>query len=422
MHILFFSHYFAPEGNAPASRTYENCKRWVRLGHRVTVITCAPNVPDGVVYKGYKNKLYRRQTLDGIDVVRVWTYIAANKGTVRRIINYVSYMLSAVLCSLFLARPNVIIATSPQFFCGWAGVIAGRLRRVPFILEVRDLWPESIVSVGAIRSKRLLQLLEWLELKMYAAAQHIVTVGEGYKQKLLEKGVRAKDVSVVTNGFDGELFYPRQPDDKVRQHHNLNHEFVCSYVGTIGMACGLDIVLRAAKLLKDRKKKDIRFLLAGDGAVKQQLQQRACQQGLNNVIFVGRQDKRLIPGLLSVTDVCLVHLRKSHLFRTVLPSKIFESAAMAKPIILGVEGCAAKLIKRAGAGVCIEPENARQLVETLEKLAHNPQLCRAFGQAGREYVIKHYDCNKLAKDYLDTITHVCTVSTVRCRQRPETLS
>jgi len=403
VHIIFFSHYFPPEGNAPASRTYENCKRWVRHGHKVTVITCAPNVPDGVVYDGYKNKLYQSVNIDGIHVIRVWTYIAANKGKIRRILNYVSYMFSAVFVSLFLKKPNLIIATSPQFFCGWAGVIVSRLRRTSFILEIRDIWPESIVAVGALGNKRVLRILEWLELKMYAAAHHIVTVGKGYKQKLIEKGVQANDISVITNGFDGEIFHPQQPDKNIRQHYNLNDEFICSYIGTIGMACGLDVVLRAAKLLKNKQRNDIKFLLIGSGAVKAQLQQQALEENLDNIVFIGRQNKLLIPGFLSITDACLVHLKKSELFKTVLPSKIFESAAMAKPIILGIEGFAAEFIKQADAGICIEPENAEQLAQEVKNLADDPQLCQSLGQAGHEYVIKHHNHDSLANEYLDII-------------------
>jgi len=403
MRILFFSHYFPPEGNAPASRTYENCKRWVRKGHEVTVITCVPNVPDGVVYEGYKNKLRQCESIDGIHVIRVWTYIAANEGTIRRIINYLSYMFNAVFVSLFLKKPELIIATSPQFFCGWAGVIASRIRRVPLVLEIRDIWPESIVAVGAFRNKLLLRVLEWLELKMYAAARHIVTVGQGYKQKLIEKGVQEKKVSVIPNGFDRAVFYPCQPDDKIKQRYNLNHEFICSYVGTIGMACGLDVVLRAAKLLKNKQRNDIKFLLVGTGAVKKQLEQQATEESLDNIIFVGRQDKHLIPGFLSITNACLVHLKKTELFKTVLPSKIFEAAAMAKPIILGVEGYAADFLKRTGAGICIEPKNAEQLVRSVESLADNPRLCRSLGQAGYEYVTKYHNSDRLANDYLDII-------------------
>jgi len=312
-------------------------------------------------------------------------------------------MFSAVFVSLFLKKPNLIIATSPQFFCGWAGVIVSRLRRTSFILEIRDIWPESIVAVGALGNKRVLRILEWLELKMYAAAHHIVTVGKGYKQKLIEKGVQANDISVITNGFDGEIFHPQQPDKNIRQHYNLNDEFICSYIGTIGMACGLDVVLRAAKLLKNKQRNDIKFLLIGSGAVKAQLQQQALEENLDNIVFIGRQNKLLIPGFLSITDACLVHLKKSELFKTVLPSKIFESAAMAKPIILGIEGFAAEFIKQADAGICIEPENAEQLAQEVKNLADDPQLCQSLGQAGHEYVIKHHNHDSLANEYLDII-------------------
>ena len=405
MHILFFSHYFPPEGNAPASRTYENCKRWIRLGHRVTVITCAPNVPDGKVYEGYKNRLYKKENIDGIDVIRVWTYISANKGTLRRIINYISYMFSSIFFSIFIKKPDVIIATSPQFFCGWAGVISSRIRRRPFILEIRDIWPESIKVVGAMQNEKILRVLEWLELKMYAAAQHIVTVGDGYKYKLVEKGINPDVISVITNGFDSEIFYPRDTDEIFSKTYKPNHEFICSYVGTIGMACGLDVVLRAAKLLKDRQRHNIKFLLVGSGAFKQQLQKQALEEKLDNVVFVERQNKQLIPDFLSITDVCLVHLKKAELFKTVLPSKMFEAAAMSLPIILGVQGYAAQFLKKANAGICIEPDNEKELADAVIKMADNPQLCKSFGKSGFEYVTKHYNRNQLADEYLDTITH-----------------
>jgi len=186
MNILFFTHYFPPEGNAPATRVYELCRRWVKAGHTVTVITGVPNVPNGVVYDGYRNRLRQEENVAGIRVIRVWTYLAPNKGKGRRIVNYLSYMFSAILCGMFVKRPDVIIATSPQFFCGWAGAVVSRLRRLPFILEVRDIWPESIEAVGAMSNRSLLRFLERLELRLYAAADHIVTVGEGYKQKLME--------------------------------------------------------------------------------------------------------------------------------------------------------------------------------------------------------------------------------------------
>ena len=413
MRILFLTHYFPPETNAPANRVYELCRRWVKSGDEVHVITGVPNVPNGIVYAGYKNRLVQTEILDGIRTTRVWTFIAANKGKIRRILNYLSFWVSAGLAGLFVQKPDIVIATSPQFFCGWAGVFTSRFRRVPLILEIRDLWPDSIAAVGALRNERLIRMLRWLEGKMYAAAQEIVTVGEGYERELIRKDVEAEKISIIHNGVDREIFYPRYTDEKIRQAYGLNHEFVCSYVGTIGMASGLDVVLRAAKLLKDQGRHEMRFLLVGAGAIADELQQEAQRQALDNIVFLGRQDRRLIPGILSISDACLVHLKKAQIFETVLPSKIFEASAMAKPIILGVEGYAAALVRRANAGICIEPENAEQLFQAVVKLAEDPSLRQTLGQDGREYVMKHHDRDVIAKNYQNIMIRTCNRTRAR---------
>jgi len=406
MRILFLSHYFPPEGNAPASRTYENCRRWVRRGHDVTVVTCAPNHPNGIVYDGYANRWRRRERLDGIEVLRVLTYVAANKGTVRRILNYSSYMLSASLASLEVPAPDVIIATSPQFFCGWAGVIASRLHRAPLLLEIRDIWPESIAAVGAIRSRPVMRTLERLELEMYAAAAHIVTVGEGYRRRLLAKGVSDDRISIVMNGIDREVFRPREPDQELRRRLGLRDRFVVSYSGTIGLACGLDVVLRAAETIQRKGRNDVVFVLVGDGAVREGLEAEAGRRKLNNVVFTGQQDRSLMPSFLSISGASLVHLKKTDLFTTVMPSKIFEAFGMARPIIIGVAGEASDLVERAGAGLAIEPENSEQLVDAVERLAADPALCERLGRAGHNYGIEHHDRDTLADDYLDVISRV----------------
>lgn len=406
MRILFLSHYFPPEGNAPASRTYENCKRWVREGHEVTVLTCVPNCPDGVPYEGYRNRIWQKETFDGIKVVRVWTYLAANKGRLRRTANYLSYMVSAVFSTLFVTRPDILIATSPQVFCGLAGIIAGRLRRVPVVLEIRDLWPESIVAVGAMRKGRGIILLEWLEQRMYAAAAHIVTVGYGYRNCLISRGVEPAKISVIANGADFALYSRRNVDPSLESRFGMDGKFVCLYCGTIGMACGLEIVIRAARILKEKGRENISFLMVGDGAACQNLEREAKREGLRNIVFAGRQPKSLIPDLLAMSDVCLVHLRKAATFKTVLPSKIFEAAAMAKPILLGVEGCASVLVREAEAGICFEPENAVQLAAEIEKLADDPTLAGRLGLSGREYVRRYYDREMLARRYLDLILRV----------------
>jgi glycosyltransferase involved in cell wall biosynthesis len=409
MRILFLSHYFPPEGNAPASRTFENCRRWVRKGHDVTVGTCAPHHPNGIVYDGYENRWRHRERIEGIEVIRVLTHVAANKGTVRRILHYLSYLFSASMASLEVDSPDVIIATSPQFFCGWAGVIASRLHRVPLLLEIRDIWPESIAAVDAIRSGGVMRTLERLELEMYAASRHIVTVGEGYRRCLHDKGVPDNRISVVMNGIDREIFHPLSPDPELRRRIDVGDRFVVSYSGTIGMACGLDIVLRAADALRHKGRNDIVFLLVGDGAVREELQAEAERRSLDNVIFTGRQDKSLMPSFLAISGASLVHLKKTDLFTTVMPSKIFEAFGMARPIIIGVPGEAGDLVERAGAGVAIEPENAEQLVAAVEQLADDQALCERLGRAGHAYGIRHHDRDNLAEDYLQVISRVADV-------------
>jgi len=404
MKILFLTHYFPPEGNAPASRTYEHCKRWVRLGHKVTVVTCAPNVPNGVVYKGYKNRLRpQHETVDGIEVIRIWTYIAANRGTLKRVINHVSYMLMAVFVGLFVKRPSIVIATSPQFFCGWAGVILSRLRRKILILEIRDIWPDSIVAVGAMQNRRLIRVIEWLEIKMYKAASHIVTVGEGYKRQLVAKRVDGNKITIITNGVDTELFCPQRADEDIRHRHNLDGDFVCAYVGTIGMACGLNVVVQAGRILKESGHRKIKLLLIGDGAMRRQLEEDMRTHKLDNIIFTGSLPRGSIPRYLASVDACLVHLKRTDLFKSVLPSKMFEAAAMERPIILGVEGDSAELLTAASAGICIEPENAEDLVAALLELARDNDLRVRYGRSGREYVTRHFDRDVLANNYLELI-------------------
>jgi len=339
LRILFLSHYFPPEGNAPASRVHEMCKRWGRMGHDVQVITCAPNAPAGAVYPGYRNRFLAREQIDGIEVLRVWTLIAANRGRLRRGLSFLSYLVMGTLAGLFVKRPDVVIATSPQFFCGLAGTCVSKPRRLPFLLEIRDIWPASIAAVGAMKKRVLLRLLEVLEHLMYRSATRIVTVGDGYREELAHRGVDPERVDVVTNGVDREIFEASTADGSaVRRDRQLDGSFVCSYVGTIGMACGLDVVLRAAQILSERGRSDVRFMLVGDGAVREELEGRVRTARLSNVQFTGRVDKADVPAYLAASDACLVHLRREALFKTVLPSKMFEAWAMGKPIVLGKFG------------------------------------------------------------------------------------
>ena len=410
MKIVFFSHYFSPEGNAPASRTYEHCKRWADAGHQVTVITCAPNVPDGVVYQGYQNRIWpQRETIDGVQVIRTWTYLAPNSGNGKRILNYVSYMISSVLCFLFFCRrPNLIIATSPQFFNGWAGTIASWLKWCPFILEIRDIWPESIVTVGALKKNNLLvRILERLEKWMYRSANHIVTVGNGYRDNILSKVDVADRISVVTNGVDLDVFSPQQPSKDFLQKHGLEDRFVCSYVGTIGMAHGLGVVLRASEILKSLGREDVVFCLVGDGAHREKIERDVVESNLGDMVrFTGRLPKSEMPMVLASSDCLLIHLKKTDLFATVIPSKIFEAMAMERPLVMGVQGESADIVEDSGAGIGMESDNEQQLVDAVLKLKDDDDLRNRLCHNGRKFVSKHFTRDSLAKKMLEVMEQV----------------
>ncbi|MBL8849108.1 MAG: glycosyltransferase family 4 protein, partial [Planctomycetaceae bacterium] len=290
-----------------------------------------------------------------------------------------------------------VIATSPQFFCGWAGVWASRLRRAPFILEIRDIWPESIGTVGAIRNRAILKTLEWLEKRMYLAADHIVTVGEGYRDRVLERADVGEHTSVVTNGVDMAQFIPRAADPELLAQYGLAGKFVCSYVGTIGMAHGLEVVIDAAQLLRSRGRDDIRFLFVGDGSQRAALEQRAAAAGVTDmVVFAGRQSKNRMPAVLASSSVCLVHLRGCELFGTVIPSKIFETMAMQRPMIMGVRGEAREIVASANAGLDMEPDSAESLAGCVTRLADDPLLLSQLGTSARSYVEQFYNRDVLA--------------------------
>lgn len=324
----------------------------------------------------------------------------------KRSVSFLFYVISAVVCALFEPAPDVVVATSPQFFCGWAGVLLSRIRRRPLLLEIRDLWPESIEAVGALQTGNVLRVLARLERWMYRASQHVVTVAESLRQSLIERDVDPGKISVIMNGVDQELFAPRVPDQELIDEFDVRGSFVITYCGTIGLAHGLEVVLRAAARLLDRGDTRIRFLIVGDGAQMSALQDEALQLGLRNVKFVGSVDRGRVPAVLSISNACLIHLRRAKTFMGAMPSKIFEAAAMERPVILGVSGFARDFVSDAGCGICIEPENADQLVEAAVQLAEAPDLSVRLGRAGREYVSVHYGRDQLAARYLRLIEEV----------------
>jgi glycosyltransferase involved in cell wall biosynthesis len=401
MKILFLTDNFPPETNAPATRTYEHARSWVAAGHEVTILGNVPNFPTGKVFRGYKNKLWQRETMDGINVVRVWTYVTANEGFLKRSLDYFSFAVSGVIGGLFLPRPDVIVATSPQIFTALAGCILAWIKRRPFVFELRDLWPDSIVAVGAMRDGPLLRALRRVEYWLYHQAAKIVSVTNSFKRILVDNGVAQEKIAVIRNGVDLKAFVPGPKPPELERRLRLKGKFVAAYVGTLGMAHGLDTLLSAAEQLKDRR--NIAFVLVGTGAEHVRLEEETKRRRLDNILFVGPVDKEEVKQYWRLCDVALVLLRDVSLFLHVIPSKMFEAMGTGRPIILGVRGESQDLLAESGAGIAIAPENPPALAEALVRMMDNPTLCRDMGDAGRRFVEERFDRQRLAIEMLNVL-------------------
>lgn len=383
MHLLFLTDNFPPEVNAPASRTFEHCREWVRAGHRVTVITCAPNFPRGEVFAGYRNRLWQREEMDGIRVIRVWSYISANVGFAKRILDYVSYMVSAILAAPFVRRVDLVVGTSPQFFTACAAYVVSRYKRVPFVFELRDLWPESIRAVGAMQDSPWLDRLERLELFLYRKAALIVSVTRSFRDNLVRRGIEGDKIRVITNGVDSSRFQPREKDPELVRALGLEGRFVAGYIGTQGLAHALDTLLRAGARLRERPDgDDYRLVLLGDGANKAALVAQARSMGLDNVLFLDTVPKDQVVRYWSLLDASIIHLKKTPLFTTVIPSKLFESMGMGIPILHGVAGESAEIVKKEQAGLVFEPEDDAALCDALVRLREDREGYEAFRANG----------------------------------------
>jgi glycosyltransferase involved in cell wall biosynthesis len=383
--VLFLSHYFPPEVNAPAIRTHEHARRWAADGHEVTVVTGVPNHPRGEVFPGYENRWLQEEIVDGIRVLRTWMYLTPNEGFLRRTANYVLFMLTAILASFRAGRPDVVVATSPQFFCGLAGWAVARLKRRPFVLEVRDLWPDSIVQLGQLRQPLVIRPLEGIETRLYRAARGIVVNTRAFRAHIEGRGIPPERIALVYNGIDPELFRPRPPDPELRRQHGLEGRFVVAYLGTLGLAHGLVTVLDAAERLRDRPQ--VIFLLVGDGAERERLEREIRDRKLENVRLLGLRPRAEVPAWIATVDLLLVMLRDLPVFTTVIPSKIFEFLGQERPVVLAApRGEIRSLVEEAGAAFVIEPERPEALADAVRRAMDDPERAAALAAAGRRWV------------------------------------
>jgi colanic acid biosynthesis glycosyl transferase WcaI len=402
--ILYVSQYFPPEMGAPAVRAAELSRHWVRMGHDVTVLTGFPNHPTGVVPEEWRSRFRRLQhteTVDGVRVVRTWLWPLPNRKAHERILNYTTFCGSAALRGLALARPDVVIATSPQLLCALSGWWLAWWRRVPFVFEIRDLWPESLAAVGASSEGKLLhRVLGGIAGFLYRRADRLVVVTPAFEDHLIQHwNVPPAKISVVENGVETDLFCPKPAAPELRKQLKLEDRFIICYIGTMGNAHGLETLVAAAEELQT-KLPCAMFLLIGEGAEKERMVKLAAGRGLNNIQFFAQQPRERIPVYVSAADVCLVMLRKNDLFKTVIPTKLLEYMACERPVIVAVDGHARQIIEEAGAGVFVEPGNSRALVKAILHMVKEPERRQEMGASGRQFILNKFSREETARDYI----------------------
>ncbi|MBT5457643.1 MAG: glycosyltransferase family 4 protein, partial [Rhodospirillaceae bacterium] len=379
MKILFLTENFPPESNAAANRVYERACYWAKWGHDVTVITSAPNFPQGVLHQGFRNRWYQTESMDGIEVVRVKTFISPNRGTLLRMLDFLSFMITGFCAALVHKRPDVIVATSPQFFTAVAGRLASAVKRTPLVFELGDIWPASIVAVGAMEQSFIIRLMEKFELFLYRRSDSVAALTGAFKANLIRRGIKGDKISVVMNGVDLARYRPRDPDENLAKAWNLDGKFVVGYIGTHGMAHGLMNVLDAAELLRDESR--ICFLLVGDGAERANLVRAVQDRNLGNVVLIPAQPKEELPRIWSICDVALVHLRGSPVFSEVIPSKTFEAMAMGRPVLLATpSGEASRILAEDKAGLHVPPEDPEALAAAVKRMAYDEGLLKNYAE------------------------------------------
>ncbi|MGD0469362.1 MAG: glycosyltransferase family 4 protein [Terriglobales bacterium] len=407
MNILYVSQYFPPEMGAPAARAVELSRHWARMGHEVTVLTGFPNHPTGVVPEEWRSRFHRlryTETVDRVRVVRTWLWPLPNRKAHERVRNYASFCVSAAVSGLALPKPDVIIATSPQLLVALSGWWLAWWKRVPFVFEVRDLWPESLAAVGAGSEGTLLhRTLGAIAGFLYRRADRIVVVSPAFKDHLIRYwNVPASKISIVENGVETDLFRLDPAAMEVRKQLRLEDRFLICYIGTMGNAHGLETLIATAEELQTPLPGAM-FLLIGEGAEKKRIVELAVARGLTNIRFLGQQPRERIPAYISAADLCLVMLKKTELFKTVIPTKLLEYMACERPVIVAVDGQARQIVEEAGAGVFVEPENSKALVKAIVNLAKDPEHRKEMGANGRQYVVNKLSRERTARDYITVL-------------------
>lgn len=404
MHILIVHQYFLTRKDGGGSRWNQFAKYWSQAGHKITVLAGTVHYATGKKQPEYKGKfVVREREGQGVEVLRCYVSEGYNKSFIGRFWAYISFVFSTILAGLFyVGRCDVLICTSPPLTVGLTGWVLSRLKRIPLVFEVRDLWPETAIDTGVLTNKWLIKMGYWLEKLSYKSSNWVNVLTPAFEKALVEKKkVRPDRISMIPNGADLDIVKPGDRNNWVRQKHQLDDKLVITYVGAHGVCNHLIQILEAAKLLRNQP--DILFMLVGDGMQKPMLKQKAAEWGLDNVLFVDSVPKNVIVDYIVASDVCTAVLKKTNTFKTVYPNKLFDYMSAAKPVIVAIDGVARKLVEDAKAGIYVEPENAEEFANAVLRFKEDSDSWKQCGQSGLKFVSERFARNVLAEKYLDTL-------------------
>lgn len=404
MRILLLTQWYPPE---PQEFLAEMAQSLKALGHDVTVLTGFPNWPSGEVYPGYRIKPWQRETMDGIQIVRVPLYPDHSRSGFRRALNYISFALSAAMLGPWLVKKPDVIHVIPPLTVGIPAWLLSRLWHVPFTHEIQDIWPETLAATGMLNNQRALAYIGEFAKWIYRRASAIRVISPGFKANLIQKGVPAEKIHVISNWVDTDLYRPLDPDPELPVKLGLTGRFNIMYAGAMGPAQGLETVLEAAKLLENLPQ--VQFVMVGDGVDRPHLQEIARTYDLRNARFLGRYPGEAMPGMNAQADVLLIHLRDDPLFRITIPHKIFTCLASGKPVLAAIGGDAAAVVESAHAGLTCPSGDPRALADVVRRFYEmSPDERSALGQNGRRAVCGAYERSYLVRQIAAMLEAVVT--------------
>jgi colanic acid biosynthesis glycosyl transferase WcaI len=416
--VLFLTAYYPPEVGAAQTRTHELALRLSSTGFDVSVLTTFPSYPSGIVPKEWRGKFFWKGTDEGIRVHRVWSYTSPGGRFVNRVLNNLTFAFFATLIGLWLSRPDVIVVESHPLFNGVAAIVLSGLKRVPFVLNVSDLWPESAVQIGALKNPVLISLGEKLEQLLYRRAATILAMTRGIWNKIRGDGIDDSKVLLFRNAVDCDFFRPGVDGASMRAQLGLAPDaFIVLYAGTFGMFIDTKSILETAARFQKEDNPQVQFVFAGDGNERRRLQDFANQNGLANVRFVGSFPKAAVPALLGASNCVVIALKSLEVLHGTLPRKLVEAMACAKPVVLAAAGEAEEVVRNAEGGIVVPPENSALIHDAVLQLLTNSEQANEMGQNGRRYVQEHFSQDKRAKELSGQLQLLFCSSNARTKPR-----